>query len=221
MTRLASTGCPKRLNCVTETQRADQAAQALIDFKDGIEQEKARVALRTERVAAVADATDLLEMTDERADRITAMDEAAFASYVSDLREIAAKAPKEDPKKDPDAAADAKGGDDKDEDDPKTKTAEAAKAKGKIPRESAAFGGTTTTAKSTGTVIGVIGAWLICPFPVRPDLRSPICNARSAGASSPQSPRHTVRSPRARARSAGPLRPPHSWLLRWLLPTRP
>jgi hypothetical protein len=136
-----------------ETQRADQAAQALIDFKDGIEQEKARVALRTERVAAVADATDLLEMTDERAERITDMEEAAFVSYVSDLREIAAKAPpKEDPKNDPDAAADAKGGDDKDEDDAK------AKAKGKIPRESAAFGGSTTTAKSTGTVIGVIGA---------------------------------------------------------------
>jgi len=141
-----------------ETQRADQAAQALIDFKDGIEQEKARVALRTERVAAVADATDLLEMTDERADRITAMDEAAFASYVSDLREIAAKAPKEDPKNDPDAAADAKGGDDHDEDDPKVKADEKAKAKGKIPRESAAFGGTTSTAKPTGTVIGVIGA---------------------------------------------------------------
>jgi hypothetical protein len=69
-----------------ETQRADQAAQALIDFKDGIEQEKARVALRTERVAAVADATDLLEMTDERAERITDMEEAAFVSYVSDLR---------------------------------------------------------------------------------------------------------------------------------------
>ena len=141
-----------------ETQRADQAAQALIDFKDGIEQEKARVALRTERVAAVADATDLLEMTDERAERITDMEEAAFASYVSDLREIAAKAPKEDPKNDPDAKADAKGGDDKDEDDAKTKADEKAKAKGKIPRESAAFGGTTSTAKSTGTVIGVIGA---------------------------------------------------------------
>ena len=140
-----------------ETKRADQAAQALIDFKDGIEQETARVALRTERVATVADVTDLLEMTDERADRITAMDEAAFASYVSDLREIAAKAPKEDPKDDPDAAADAKGGDDKDEDDAKTKNVEV-KVKGKIPRESAAFGGTTSTAKPTGTVIGVIGA---------------------------------------------------------------
>jgi len=137
-----------------ETQRADQAAQALIDFKDGIEQETARVALRTERVAAVADATTLLEMTDERADRIVAMDEAAFASYVSDLREIAAKAPKEDPKNDPDAAADAKGGDDKDADDVKAKE----KAKGKMPRESAAFGGTASTAKPTGTVLGVVGA---------------------------------------------------------------
>jgi hypothetical protein len=135
-----------------ETKRADQAAQALIDFKDDIERETARVALRTERVAAVADATDLLEMTDERAERITAMDEAAFTSYLSDLREVAAKAPKEDPKNDPDAKADAKGGDDKDEDDPK------AKAKGKIPRESAAFGGSTSNAKSTGSVIGVIGA---------------------------------------------------------------
>jgi hypothetical protein len=142
-----------------ETQRADQAAQALIDFKDGIERETARVALRTERVAAVADATDLLEMTDERAERIVAMDEAAFASYVSDLREIAAKAPpftkKDD--EDSDAKADAKGGDDKDGDDAKDK-ADKAKAKGRIPRESAAFGGSTSTAKSQGSVIGVIGA---------------------------------------------------------------
>jgi hypothetical protein len=140
-----------------ETKRADQAAQALIDFKDGIEAEKAKAVLRTERVAAVADATDLLEMTDERAERITAMDDTAFTSYISDLREIAAKAPKEDPKNDPDAAADAKGGDDKDADDAKTKAAEA-KDKGKIPRESAAFGGTSTKTKSAGTVIGVIGA---------------------------------------------------------------
>lgn len=131
----------------SETQRADQAAQALIDYKDGIEQEKAREELRTSRLATVAEATTLLEMTEERANRIVAMDTEAFDSFVSDLREIAAKAPKPDP----DAAADAKGGDDNDEDDPKKK-------KGFIPRESAAFGGSTTDAKSAGSVKGLIGA---------------------------------------------------------------
>ena len=133
-----------------ETQRADQAAQALIDYKDGVEQEKARAQLHTERVAAVAEATDLLEMNDERASRIVAMSEEAFASYISDLREVAAK--KKSPPPGPDGAKDAEGGDDKNaEEDPKKK-------KGDIPRESAAFGGATSTAKTAGTVIGVIGA---------------------------------------------------------------
>lgn len=130
-----------------ETQRADQAAQALIDHKDGIEAEKARELLRTSRLATVAEATPWLEMTDERANRIVAMDEEVFTSYVSDLREIAAKAPKPDP----DAAADAKGGDDKDADDKKKK--------GGVPRESAAFGGATdTNTKPVGSVKGLLGA---------------------------------------------------------------
>lgn len=131
-----------------ETQRADQAAQALIDYKDGIEQEKAREQLRAERVTAVKEATPFLEMTDERANRIVAMSDEAFTSYVSDLREIAAKS-KEDPKSKPGAKPE----DDKD-DDSKDKDKEKSKD---IPRESAAFGGTTDT-KPAGTVKGLIGA---------------------------------------------------------------
>jgi rubrerythrin len=145
-----------------ETQRADQAAQALIDYKDGIEQEKARAQLRTERVAAVTDATPLLKMTDERADRIVAMDDETFTSYVKDLREIAesaaagAKCPKCGA-----AVFDAKatkcpkcGAAMSDNDgDEKQK----ANASGDLPRQSAAFGSTTET-QPLGTVKGVIGA---------------------------------------------------------------
>jgi hypothetical protein len=124
-----------------ETQRADQAAQALVEFQEQIEQEKAREARRTERLAAVADAAPLLELTDDRSDRIVAMSDEVFESYVSDLREVAAKAPK------PDAA-------EPDADDEKKK-----KAKGKgVPRESAAFSGTATDTQSVGTVKGLIGA---------------------------------------------------------------
>jgi hypothetical protein len=131
-----------------ETQRADQAAQTLIEFKDEIEQEKAREARRTERLAQLAEAAPLLEITDERSDRIVAMSDEVFESYVSDLREVAAKAPKDDSKKDGIAEPDA------DDEDPKKK-----KAKGKMPRQSAAFGGTDdTTTTSVGTVKGLIGA---------------------------------------------------------------
>lgn len=142
----------------SETLRADTATQALVDFKDGIEQEKAREVLRTERVAAVADATTLLEMTDERAARIVAMDEEAFASYVTDLREIAAKSPVEDKGKCSHEGkcemADgkcAKGAKDDKKAPPFGKAAE-------LPRESAAFGGSIETAKAGGSVKGVIGA---------------------------------------------------------------
>jgi hypothetical protein len=132
-----------------ETQRADQAAQALVEFQEQIEQEKAREARRTERLAQLAEAAPLLEINDERSDRIVAMSDEVFASYVADLREVAAKAPmKDDSKKDGIAEPDA------DDEDAKKK-----KAKGKMPRQSAAFGGSDdTTTTSVGTVKGLIGA---------------------------------------------------------------
>lgn len=133
----------------SETQRADQAAQALIDYKESIEQEKARESLRGTRLAAVKEATDLLEITDERAGRIVAMSDEAFTSYVADLREVSAKQPK--PKLDKDGKPIPA-----EPEDDKTKAAEKAAVTG-VPRESAAFG-STTESKTTGTVKGVIGA---------------------------------------------------------------
>lgn len=134
-----------------ETTRADEAAQALIDFKGNVEQEKAREARRTDRVAEVTKAAPSLEITQERSDRIVAMSDELFTSYLSDLREVAAKKPKldKDGKPIPDAA------DDGDADDKKSK--------GKpIPRESAAFGGSDSdngnNNSDTGTVKSLIGA---------------------------------------------------------------
>lgn len=131
-----------------ETQRADQAAQALIDFKDGVEQEKAREARRTDRVAKVTEAAPLLEITTERSDRIVAMSDEVFESYLTDLREVAAAKPKDD-KKDKDTK------DKKDAFVPGDK-----KDKKDIPRESAAFQGDSsdTDNADTGTVKGLIGA---------------------------------------------------------------
>jgi len=140
-----------------ETQRADQGAQALIDYKDGVEQEKAREALRGDRIAKVAKVASALDMNEERAGRIVAMSDEAFTSYLADLREVAAKAPPKLDKNgkpiDPDAAADAAGGNDKDADDKQKASA----TTGVIPRQSAAFSGSTNT-KPAGTVVGVIGA---------------------------------------------------------------
>lgn len=131
-----------------ETQRADQAAQALVEFQERIEQEKAREARRAERVAQVAEAAPLLELTQDRSDRIVAMSDEVFESYVSDLREVAAKAPvKDDSKKDGIAEPDA------DDEDKKKK----AKGKG-VPRESAAFSGTATESKDAASVRSLIGA---------------------------------------------------------------
>lgn len=127
-----------------EAQRADVAEKAFTDFKDELEAEKAREARRTERLAQVADVAPALEITDERSDRIVAMEDEAFASYLADLREVAAKAPADDNDGDEGAA---------DKGKPK------GKGKGAIPRESAAFRGSgDATDKTKATVRGVIGA---------------------------------------------------------------
>lgn len=118
-----------------EVQRADAAEKALADYKGEIEQEKAREARRAERVKQVAEASPLLEITDERSDRIVAMTEEVFEGYLADLREVASKAPK---------------GDKDDKGKPKGKS--------DIPRESAAFHGSSDTdtepQKPVTTLIG-------------------------------------------------------------------
>jgi len=124
-----------------EMQRANQAAQALDQFKQQIETEKAQEAQRAERTAKVTEVAPALELTQERSDRIVAMSDEVFESYLADLREVAAKSaakPADEAKKD-------------------EKKAEKA-AEGSIPRESAAFAGSDTDNKVAGTVLGVIGA---------------------------------------------------------------
>lgn len=131
-----------------ETTRADEAAQALTNFKGEVEQEKAREARRSDRVAEVTKAAPSLEITDERSDRIVAMSDELFTSYLSDLREVAAKKPKLD--KDGKPIPDANDGDG---DDKKSKP---------IPRQAAAFGGSDSdngnNDSDTGTVKSLIGA---------------------------------------------------------------
>lgn len=107
-----------------------EAEQALEDFKTGVETEKAMEAKRSERLAKVAEiAPDLVEGDDakviERCDRIVAMADELFDSYVADLEAVA-------PQK---AADDGKGG-------KVDGTTTATDKDGKpIPRESAAFKG--------------------------------------------------------------------------------
>lgn len=150
----ANTGLQNRIDVVetekaAEVARAELAEKAFTDFKTNLEAETAREAKRTDRTAKVAEAAPGLEMTDERATRIVAMDDEIFESYLTDLREVAAKAkPKIDPKTgkpmvmpmDP-AEPDA---DDKQ------------KASVAVPRESAAFGGdiTPSTKASVKAFIG-------------------------------------------------------------------
>jgi hypothetical protein len=148
------TGLQNRLDVLetekaAEAQRADQAEQAFTEFKEQLEAEKAREAKRAERVAQVAEANPLLEITDERSDRIVAMDQEVFEGYLADLREVAAKAPK----------ADDKGKDGSDPDEPDADDKKSSKGKGGVPRESAAFRGADAGATTPqGPVTALIGA---------------------------------------------------------------
>ena len=164
-----NTGLQNRIDVLdtekaAETVRADLAEKAFTEFKTNLEAETAREAKRTERTAQVAEAAPGLEMTDERATRIVAMEDEIFASYLTDLREVAAKAkvkldkngkPVMDPKTGKAMMADNKMPMEPDEDD-KTDGTRNKASEGDIPRESAAFGGTTTSTKAS--VRGLIGA---------------------------------------------------------------
>lgn len=118
-----------------EVQRADQAVTELAEFKKSIEDEKARETARAERVAKLAEANPLLEITDERSDRIAAMSDDAFDAYLTDMREVAAKTT------------------------PATESKPAESTEGDLPRATAAFSpNPDEKSKPTGTVLGVIGA---------------------------------------------------------------
>lgn len=90
-----------------------EAEQALTSFKEQVETEKANEAKRTTRVAELAKVAPKLDVTQERSDRIVAMEDAAFADYLETLRQVAGE----------------------------VKTEGSTDSKGSLPRESAAFGG--------------------------------------------------------------------------------
>lgn len=118
-----------------ETQRADQAVQELAEFKKDIEEKEAREKARAERVAKLTEANPLLEITDERSDRIAAMSDEAFDAYLADMREVASKST------------------------PAKETTKPAETEGDLPRATAAFSpNPDEKSKPTGTVLGVIGA---------------------------------------------------------------
>ena len=126
-----------------ETQRADQAVQELTDFKASAEAEKAAAARRESRKAEVAAANPLLpldvegdEDSKKRLDRIAAMSDEEYASYLTDMREVAK------------AAAPAGGT------PPASQTAGTG---AEPPRATAAFAGTPPAEESKPSVKGVIG----------------------------------------------------------------
>lgn len=128
-----------------ELKRADEAVKELADFKKDLEEKEAREKARAERVVKLAEANPLLEITDERSDRIAAMSDEAFDAYLADMREVAAKSA---PANDGDA----------DDKDSKDKAAAAKKKKADMPRATAAFAPDPDNSKPTGTVLGVMGA---------------------------------------------------------------
>ena len=133
---------------VTAAETAKKAAETeLVEFKTGIETQKAQEAKRTERVAAVAAVAPDLKVEGERADRIVAMEDAAFADYVSSLREVAATGPHPFKKGDDGAKCATC---DMAEAAPMHKiAAQKAAAEGELPRQSAAFSGSTPGAGSS------------------------------------------------------------------------
>lgn len=80
-----------------EKARADAAEKAIADDKAEREAAAEREAKRTERLEQVATANPHLPLANEdgtpheRADRIVAMSDDAFTSYLTDMREVAAK----------------------------------------------------------------------------------------------------------------------------------
>lgn len=105
-----------------ETAKAE-AETALVNYKAEVETQKANEAKRTTRLAELAKVAPKLEVTQERSDRIVAMEDPAFVDYLETLRQV--------------AGVTGEAGD---------------KDKGSLPRESAAFsGGSGTGAGDTPT----------------------------------------------------------------------
>lgn len=140
---------------VTAAEEAKAASdKELVDFKASIETQKAQEAKRSERVAKLAEVAPQLKIEGERADRIVAMEDDAFTDYVSSLREVAAMGPHPFKKADDGKCSMCKG----DEAAAMHKAApQNAAAEGELPRQSAAFAGSTPGAGSSTTSTPVKG----------------------------------------------------------------
>ncbi len=144
--RLTAAETERDAAIVRATAAEADAAKAKTDHDEFVaEQERvtAMEAKRTERLDAVKAAAPKLEVSTERADRIVAMSDEAYAEMLETLRETAALNPV-------DPAGD-KAGDKKPTDQP---------APGALPRESAAFQGAPAgdaSATKGGSVLAYIG----------------------------------------------------------------
>lgn len=120
-------------------QRAEKAEQDLATYKAEVEQEKAQEARKAERLAEVAKANPVLDLSSEtdagreRQGRIAAMSDEAYAAYLADMREVASKS---EPK------GEDKGGD----------------QGGTPPRNTAAFSADSGEKSTATPVMGLFGA---------------------------------------------------------------
>lgn len=134
---------------VTAAEEAKVAAETeLAEFKAGIETEKANAAKLDIRVAKLAEIAPDLKIEGERKDRVLAMADEAFTAYVADLRQVAAMGPHAFKAEGDDPAECAVCG--KGKADGMHKVA-AQKASAELPRQSAAFSGSTPGAGSSTT----------------------------------------------------------------------
>lgn len=135
------------LRATAAEEKAANAEKALADYKAEVETQKAMEAKRDERLGKVAEVAPKLEVTEERATRIVAMEDELFDEYVESLRQVASEGGKSDDGK-----------------------PEGVKREGTpLPRESAAFkGGKTGEAgRPTPSVKGVFGARARALAPVK------------------------------------------------------
>ena len=132
---------------VTAAEEAKVAAEKeLADFKAAAETQKAQEAKRTDRTTRLAEVAPSLKIEGERADRIVAMADEVFDEYVAGLREVAAAGPHAFKKGDDGKCATCDGA----EASPMHKVAPQ-KAAAELPRQSAAFTGTSPGAGSSTT----------------------------------------------------------------------
>ena len=152
---------------VTAAETAKVAAETeLAEFKASIETQKAQEAKRSDRVAKLAEVAPTLKVEGERADRIVAMEDGVFDEYLASMREVAAMGPHAFKKSDGGKCATCDGA----EDAAMHKAApQKAAVEGELPRQSAAFSGSTPGAGSSTTnpVKGLFAARAAAKAPAR------------------------------------------------------